>query len=72
MITPNHLNEPPAPYGDWPAGTDPYLRGSLDALRRAAQRAWELARQTGTDVIVMRNGRIVRVNARDKKDHQPD
>ena len=70
MITPRHLNEPQPTCGDWPADADPYLRGSLDALRRAGQRARELARQTGTDVIVMRDGQIVRVSPRDIKDHQ--
>jgi predicted ABC-type ATPase len=71
MTSPNDVNEPQPPYGDWPPGTDPYLKGSLDALRRAALRARELARQTGTDLVVMRDGRIVRVSPRDTKDHQP-
>lgn len=34
------------------------LRGSWKALRRAAQRARELAAQTGTDLIVSRGGVI--------------
>ena len=32
------------------------LRGSLPALLRAAQRARQLAAQTGTAVVVMRDG----------------
>ncbi len=32
------------------------LRGSLPALRRAAERARQLAAQTQTAVVVMRNG----------------
>jgi predicted ABC-type ATPase len=68
---PGRTREPKAAYGDWPADADPFLRGSMEALRRAGQRARELARQTGTDVIVMRDGRIVRVSPRDKKDHRP-
>ena len=32
------------------------LRGSWQALQRAAQRAREVAVQTGTDLVVMRNG----------------
>lgn len=71
MITPRHLNEPQPTTADWPADADPFLRGSMDALRRAGQRARELARQTGTDVIVMRDGRIVRLNPQDLEDHQP-
>ncbi|MCK6405270.1 MAG: hypothetical protein L6Q60_04535 [Rhodocyclaceae bacterium] len=37
------------------------LRGSWQALRRAAQRARELAAQTGTDLIVSRGGVIERI-----------
>jgi hypothetical protein len=38
------------------------LRGSWPALLRAAQRARELAAQTGTELIVGRNGVIERIN----------
>lgn len=37
------------------------LRGSLAALQRAAQRARELAAQTGTELVVSRNGVIERI-----------
>ena len=37
---------------------DPELYGSLAALRRAAKRAREIAAQTGTSVVVSRNGVI--------------
>lgn len=37
------------------------LRGSLQALQRAAQRARELAAQTGTELIVSRGGVITRI-----------
>ncbi|MEO8410239.1 MAG: hypothetical protein ABI478_06680 [Propionivibrio sp.] len=37
---------------------NPDLRGSLAALRRAAKRAREIAAQTGTAVVVSRNGVI--------------
>ena len=37
---------------------DPDLRQSPQAMRRAAQRAHELAWQTGTFVIVSRNGAV--------------
>jgi len=35
---------------------DPDLRHTLPALRRAAQRARELARQTGTAIVIRHNG----------------
>ncbi len=38
--------------------TNADLRGSWPALQRAAQRARELARQTGTAIVVTRNGMI--------------
>ena len=38
---------------------DADLRGALPALKRAARRALELARQTGTPCWVLRNGRMV-------------
>lgn len=37
---------------------NPDLRGSWPALQRAAQRARELAIQTGTAIVVSRNGVI--------------
>lgn len=37
---------------------DPDLRLSLQALQRAAQRAWELAAQTGTAIVVSHGGVI--------------
>jgi len=37
---------------------DPAMRGSLAALQRAAEDARRIAIQTGTDLIVMRNGQI--------------
>lgn len=40
---------------------DADLTGSLAAIERAAQRAREQAARTGTDLIVERDGRIVRV-----------
>jgi hypothetical protein len=40
---------------------DADLRASLQALRRAARRAYELAAQTGTAIILSRNGQIERI-----------
>lgn len=37
------------------------LRGSLPALRRAAERARQIAAQTGTAVVVQRAGKLERV-----------
>jgi hypothetical protein len=68
----NLMTPPQAPCSDWPPGTDPYFKGSLDALRRAALRARELARQTGTGVVVMRAGRIVYVMPDLEQCHHPD
>ena len=41
---------------------DPDLRGSLPALRRAALRAREIARKSGTAVVIWRNNRIEYLN----------
>ena len=42
------------------------LDGALATLRRAASRARQVALQTGTDLILMRAGQIVRVSPRQK------
>lgn len=42
------------------------LRGSLAALERAALSARKLAEQTGTDLIMIRSGRLVRVSPSQK------
>jgi hypothetical protein len=61
MTNPNKVNEPLAAYGSPPIGADAALKGSLMAMRRAAQRARQVAQQTGTDLIVVRAGKVVRV-----------
>lgn len=40
---------------------DPALRTSLAALQRAAKRARRVAANTGTQLVVARNGKFVRV-----------
>ena len=40
---------------------DKDIAGSFEALRRAARRAREIAAQTGTAIIVQREGRIERI-----------
>ncbi len=38
--------------------SDPAIRGALAALERAAEEARRIAIQTGTELIIMRDGRI--------------
>lgn len=66
MTLPKDVNEPQPAYGEVPAGADADLKGSLAAMRRAAQRARQVAQQTGTDLIVVRGGRVVRVGPQPK------
>lgn len=47
------------------------LRGSWPALLRAAQRARELAAQTGTELIVMRDGVMQRIRPQRTEDVAP-
>jgi hypothetical protein len=47
--------------------TDPDIRGSLPAMRRAARAARKLAQETGTPFYVMKNGRIIDLNPRPGK-----
>ena len=60
MTTPN-VTEPLRACGEMPPCLDADIEGSLRALRRAAIRARLIAQQTGTDLIVVRSGKIVRV-----------
>jgi hypothetical protein len=41
---------------------DPKLRGSLAAMRRAAALARKVAIQTGTGIVVVRDGKPVRIS----------
>lgn len=41
---------------------DPWLAGALPALRRARRRAEAIARQTGTPLVLAKNGRPVLVD----------
>lgn len=47
----------------------PYLASADRALKRAARRAREVARATGTPLVILKNGRVVkvRVSASGKK-----
>jgi hypothetical protein len=42
---------------------DPDLRTSLGALRRASQMARRTAIQTGTNLVIVKDGRLVRIPA---------
>ena len=55
------VEEPEAKYQAQPCPTDIAIAGSLQALKRAALKAAELARQTGTCLIVVRDGEVVRM-----------
>lgn len=48
---------------DLSTARDPDLRASLTALRRASQLARKTAIQTGTELVVVRDGRTVRIPA---------
>lgn len=62
MTKPMLVNEPVPRYGQIPPDADADLKGSLKAIRRAALRARLVAQQTGTDLIVMHEGQVVRVS----------
>lgn len=66
MMKSGDVNEPQPSYGGVPANADADIEGSLAAMRRAAQRARQLAEQTGTDLIVLRGGRVTRVSPQKK------
>jgi hypothetical protein len=61
MTTPTHVSEPAPSYGQMPVDANADFRGSLAAIKRAAIRARQVAEQTGTDLIVMRSGKVVHV-----------
>lgn len=62
MTKPQPANEPIASHGPSPAGTSADFQGAQAAIRRAAQRARQVAQQTGTDLIVARGGQVVRLS----------
>ena len=42
---------------------DPDLRASMAAMQRAAESARKTAMQTGTDLIIVKDGKLTRVSA---------
>lgn len=61
MTTSQQMNQPVTRIDQLLLGADTDLKGSLAAIRRAALKARQLAEQTGTDLIVVRSGKVVRV-----------
>jgi hypothetical protein len=47
--------------------TDPDIRGSLPAIKRAARRARALGKATGTPVYALKGGRVVNINANPRR-----
>lgn len=43
--------------------TDPDLRGSVAAMHRAAELARKIAIQTDTSLVIMKDGKIIRIPA---------
>ena len=66
MTTSQQTNQPLTRIDQLLPGVDADLKGSLTAIRRAALRAREVAEQTGTDLIVVRSGQLVRVPPKQK------
>lgn len=62
MTSRQDAKEPQPSSGELLADVSPLLKGSLAALRRAAQRARKVAQQTGTDLVVVRDGKVIRVS----------
>lgn len=64
MTTPHQANEPIASYGSTSTASTnaDFNKGAQAAIRRAAQRARQVAQQTGTDLIVVRGGQVVRLS----------
>lgn len=66
MTISQQANQPVTHDAQFPPGADADLRGSLLAIRRAALKARQVAQQTGTDLIVVRSGQVVRVPPQQK------
>ncbi|HBU26272.1 MAG TPA: hypothetical protein DEB19_02850 [Synechococcales bacterium UBA8138] len=52
--------------------SDPDIRGSVAAMKRAAQSAREIAIQTNTDLIIMKNDNIVRISPEELRQDSVD
>jgi predicted ABC-type ATPase len=63
MTTSHQVKEPMPAYEPGAKDTHADFKGAHAAIRRAAQRARLVAQQTGTDLIVVRAGQVVRVRS---------
>jgi len=63
MTTSHQANEPMPAYEPGAKDAHADFKGAQAAIRRAAQRARQVAQQTGTDLIVVRAGQVVRVKS---------
>jgi len=66
MSMPKHVDEPTVAHNPLPSSANADIRGSWAAINRAAKRARLVAQQTGTDLIVVRDGQVVRVTPEGK------
>ena len=66
MTTRKHVSESVPGDGQVPGDANADFRGLMAAIKRAAERARQLAEQTGTDLIVMRSGKVVHVPPKQK------
>jgi mRNA degradation ribonuclease J1/J2 len=51
---------------------NPDLRASLAAMQRAAQLARKTAIQTNTEIVIVQNGKLVRISAEQLRAQQAD
>lgn len=58
----NQVSEPLPTYNGLPPHASEQMKGAYAALLRAAANARKLARQTGTQIVVVRDGQIVNVS----------
>ena len=57
---------------DLQEASNPDIRGSVAATNRAAQSAREIAIQTNTDLIIMKNNNIVRISPEELRQNSLD
>jgi hypothetical protein len=50
---------------------DPLLPASFVALKRAARRVWEEARRNHTEIVQLRDGKIVHVRPWEEAEEEP-
>jgi hypothetical protein len=63
MTDPKAVNEPAPQYQGGKVAGSEYFDGALAAMRRAALRARGVAQLSGTDLVIVQDGRIVHIPA---------